>query len=652
MNRKKLIAFIVCVLVFLVAASANANDLRIAGEDRFETAVEVSKKGWSSSNTVVIATAFNFPDALAGTPLAHKHNAPILLVSPDNMPTSTKDEIQRLGASNAYILGGPVAISDRVESEIRSMGLSVTRIAGEDRHETSVKIAQEVGLSNTAIVVNGYSFHEAMSIAPHAARNGIPILLTLTNRLPSEVDNILNGSIQTIVIEGNERLSSSVVNQLPNVTRITASNAYDIPVQLNRVLGLNYSTSYIATGEEFADALTGSVLASKDSGQIVFVRQNSIPSNVRSLLNTVNNPFVLGGPVAISDSVVNSITERTELTPQQIYNINNEKVVYVETNRGQGQGSGVIVGDGLVLTNEHVTNGMTEGHVLLSNGSYFEIAGVVEEDGNKDLALIKLREIPNVSPVVFGNSSNSVVGDNVAAIGSPKGYQNTLSTGIISSFRTQNGVREIQNNASITYGSSGGGLFDKYGELIGITTSGHHEGNLYFAVDVVEFNPWSHYLSMNHSDIPVEDLPEPRDTLIRMGMTKDEVKYAQSHYVSRLVNETATSLTYADAYYFDLNAEIYYTFENGRLVDYIFFIQGIENFSLEQLEALFHYMVDRNEAFYGRANHIDRSWRLSDGRYRLSALWENNVNLPSNIYIEVSVDGTNFTVRAVALYAD
>ena len=89
-------------------------------------------------------------------------------------------------------------------------------------------------------------------------------------------------------------------------------------------------------------------------------------------------------------------------------------------------------------------------------------------------------------------------GNKVVAIGSPKGLQNTVSEGIVSSFRIVEGVQQIQISAPIDHGSSGGGLFNSKGELVGVTASGYAGSNadLNFAVAIDEASDWYKYFNM------------------------------------------------------------------------------------------------------------------------------------------------------------
>jgi putative cell wall-binding protein len=89
---------------------------RIAGHDRFATSVAISQSlyGSAGSSAVFVATGMNFPDGLAGGPLAALVPGPILLVSPTQLPESVAAELQRLGPDTVYVIGGPGAVSDGV----------------------------------------------------------------------------------------------------------------------------------------------------------------------------------------------------------------------------------------------------------------------------------------------------------------------------------------------------------------------------------------------------------------------------------------------------------------------------------------------------------------------------------------------------------
>lgn len=140
-------------------------------------------------------------------------------------------------------------------------------------------------------------------------------------------------------------------------------------------------------------------------------------------------------------------------------------------------GSGAIVGeDGLVVTNNHVIEGMTEVRVALSDKREFE-AKILLKDQRTDLAVLKIGEGSERFPVLpFADSDALLVGDLVLAVGNPFGVGQTVTSGIVSAVaRTQVGVGDyqsfIQTDAAINPGNSGGALVDLDGKLVGINTA-------------------------------------------------------------------------------------------------------------------------------------------------------------------------------------
>ena len=164
------------------------------------------------------------------------------------------------------------------------------------------------------------------------------------------------------------------------------------------------------------------------------------------------------------------------------------------TGRPLEQGSGFIVSpDGKVATNYHVIAGAASAVVKLSDGGMYAVEGIIRQDKDKDLAILKLkaseREFASLSR---GDSSRARVGDEVVAIGSPMGLEGTVSTGIISAKRTLPGseLAVFQITAPISQGSSGGALLNAKGEVIGIPFVQMVGGqNLNFAIPISYVSP-------------------------------------------------------------------------------------------------------------------------------------------------------------------
>lgn len=145
-------------------------------------------------------------------------------------------------------------------------------------------------------------------------------------------------------------------------------------------------------------------------------------------------------------------------------------------------GSGVVLPDGNVVTNCHVVKGASRLKVRIGEKEY--PATLRHSDWDRDVCSLSIAGL-SAPAVVVGNTKTLKVGAKVYAIGAPKGLELTLSDGIVSSLREVDGGHYIQTTAAISPGSSGGGLFDENGALVGLTTFYLAEGqNLNFAVPV------------------------------------------------------------------------------------------------------------------------------------------------------------------------
>jgi len=173
-------------------------------------------------------------------------------------------------------------------------------------------------------------------------------------------------------------------------------------------------------------------------------------------------------------------------TASEVYEQAARSTVVVENinakGKAQGMGSGVVLPDGDVVTNCHVVKGFSRLKVRI--GSKEHPATLRYSDWDRDVCSLSVACL-SAPAVVVGNSKTLKVGAKVYAIGAPKGLSLTLSDGIVSSLRPVDGGHYIQTTAAISPGSSGGGLFDENGTLVGLTTFYFTEGqNLNFAVPV------------------------------------------------------------------------------------------------------------------------------------------------------------------------
>ncbi|RJE47624.1 glycoside hydrolase [Dehalobacter sp. MCB1] len=306
------------------ADSSTTSFTRFAGETRYETAVEISSNNWTNASSVVLTRGDAFPDALAGAVLANSAvvgGGPLLLTEPNRLRPEVLQEIQRLNASSVFILGGTGAISASVENALKANGLTTYRIQGKDRYETAANISTtSVENSTRAFLASGKVFADALSISSYAAANGIPLLLTDTQKVPTATLNALQklGVTEITLIGGESAISASAANQLKTagytVSRLSDLDRYKTNVAILKNLPYNMDKMVVATGGSFPDALAGSVLAARNNNPILLV-----PKDENALLNTpttaylgsnrasVNNFFFLGGFDVISTAIQNIV---------------------------------------------------------------------------------------------------------------------------------------------------------------------------------------------------------------------------------------------------------------------------------------------------------------------------------------------------------
>ncbi|MBV4447146.1 MAG: cell wall-binding repeat-containing protein [Clostridium tyrobutyricum] len=329
MNKKKIISSFILSIALIsstIAASPVATfaaSSRLGGADRYETSVKISQNGWANgSDYVILASGEGYADALCAAPIAKKYNAPILLTTSKTLNSTTKSEITRLKAKNVIEIGGPASISSNIENQLENeMSLKVTRLGGTDRYETSANVARELGDVSDMVLTSGIGYADALSIAPIAASEGYPILLTPKNSVTNSVKSYINShrsdSTKVYVVGGSGVIPESTLSSVPNPMRIFGQNRYETNVSVMEFFksDLKLSNVYIAKGDgpngnEFADALSASALAAETSSPVVLTNNtlnSSIQEFIKSSLTKDTNVVSIGGQASVPDSLVTDI---------------------------------------------------------------------------------------------------------------------------------------------------------------------------------------------------------------------------------------------------------------------------------------------------------------------------------------------------------
>lgn len=291
---------------------------RIAGNDRFLTAVEISKHRYKNSQYIVLVNAFKFPDALTASVLADIIDAPILLTRDSTIPKETTDEIKRLGAQYIVIVGGTTVIDPAVENELSS-SYNTLRLGGKDRYETSRIIGKQIiDITNDKsklIFTRGDEFADALSVSSLALKGKNPILLTRSNSLEQETFDLVNSIKPTeiVIVGGEKAVSNSVESKLKivaNIVRLAGNNRYETSSVIASYAYKGSQAAILASGEDFVDAMVSSILTTKYKSPILLVRKNSLPNNISDFINLSSIKFtkIIGGINAISKDTENAIS--------------------------------------------------------------------------------------------------------------------------------------------------------------------------------------------------------------------------------------------------------------------------------------------------------------------------------------------------------
>jgi S1-C subfamily serine protease len=162
-------------------------------------------------------------------------------------------------------------------------------------------------------------------------------------------------------------------------------------------------------------------------------------------------------------------------------------IVMANDDKPIARGTGFLVRpDGAIVTNYHVIATGNSAAVKFADGTMLPVDGVLAADKDHDVAIVKVHG-KTFQTLTLGNSDQIQVGEDVVAIGNPLGLELTVSNGIVSGIRTDEKDKLVQITAPISHGSSGGPLFNMFGEVVGITAGALEGGeNLNFAVPINE----------------------------------------------------------------------------------------------------------------------------------------------------------------------
>jgi serine protease Do len=245
----------------------------------------------------------------------------------------------------------------------------------------------------------------------------------------------------------------------------------------------------------------------------------------------------------LNDSLIEEL-ERKSKSLTELYKEIKSSVflIYTRKNEGTAQGSGFFIdAKGIAVSSYHIFKDASDAIVITDDGMRYVISEIIRKDEENDYIVFAVNnEYKKTFNYVNIAKKLPEIGETCFAVGNPEGLVQTLSTGNISGYREGNKL--IQTTAEITHGSSGGPLFNSFGEVVGITTSGLDQANLNFAVNIqnVEIEK-----TINDKDIAQSQANENRNNASEVSVTKvqkDDLFNKIYSYHSTFKNENSAGL--------------------------------------------------------------------------------------------------------------
>ncbi|MCR2815479.1 cell wall-binding repeat-containing protein [Microbacterium jiangjiandongii] len=289
--------------------------VRQAGASRYETSAAVSAATYAPGIDIVyLASGQVFPDALSAAAAAGASGAPVLLTEPHDIPAAIAAELQRLKPKQIVIVGGTAAIHDTVAERAAALTAGpVVRLDGETRFHTSAMVSSSTFAAGTthAYIAAGGDFADALSAAAAAGAAGAPVLLTGRSELPEVVaEELARLAPQRIVIVGgpaavDDSVRAELAAYADEVVRLAGDDRFATAEAVAAATATPGGTIYLASGLDFADALSAAAVAGASASPVLLVRPDYLPAPTAAAITRLQPPriIVVGGTAAVPRAV-------------------------------------------------------------------------------------------------------------------------------------------------------------------------------------------------------------------------------------------------------------------------------------------------------------------------------------------------------------
>ncbi|OBR95719.1 MULTISPECIES: cell wall-binding repeat-containing protein [Clostridium] len=340
MLSKKVITTLIIstALIFSKTTVINAQSqgptiTRLSGPNRYSTNMKIADYGWSGhSDSAIIVSGENFPDAICAAPLSAKYNAPLLMTDGNTLSPEMQNKLTSLGVKNIFLIGGTGAVSNEIENELTQKNLNVKRLGGATRIETSIEIAKEVG-GNQLFVVSSESFADALSISSYASSKVAPIVLTPKSGVPDVLKDYISTlkSSKTYVIGGQGVIPDDTASYFGDYERLSGQTRYDTNANvIKEFYDLSKASKiYVAAGINYPDGLSISPLAAKNNSPVVLVNDSMSFDQIRMVRSnkaTLKECIVVGGEDVTPNYLLNRFfTDSENITPNDFIDSYNKQ---------------------------------------------------------------------------------------------------------------------------------------------------------------------------------------------------------------------------------------------------------------------------------------------------------------------------------------
>ena len=243
-----------------VGGEADATS-RVFGASRYDTAAQISRLAFSGSDVVFVGTGEKYPDALTGGSAAVLHDAPVLLTASTSLPSSTRNEIQRLRPSQIVLLGELRPVSTASKHSLQHSRRMASSASGErtaTRRQPSFLAPTSRPQPRPSTFATGMNFPDALAGVPGADRAGAPILLVRSDSLPAataaEIDRLAPNEI--VILGGpvavQDRVAQALAKHAPVVRRLAGRDRYATAATISaEAFHGGADSAFVAIGSNF-----------------------------------------------------------------------------------------------------------------------------------------------------------------------------------------------------------------------------------------------------------------------------------------------------------------------------------------------------------------------------------------------------------------